>query len=124
MNHKGIINEYIMYRLDNNVNEILNLLDDKCTLISKDGIHYTGKANLRDYYSVPQNVNLIRSHIFEENNENYIDLSFYFLNTTRLYFTFNNENKIIKIRIKDIDLTKNFIGYCKTSFKQFLINIK
>ena len=116
MDRKKIVLLYVINRLHDDVPELLKLLSDNCTLISRDGISHTGKTNLQEYLSIPQSKNLIIGKVEYDDLEYNVDLTFSVFNTTRLYFTFDEKDKICKIRVKDLSLTGEFIKRRKSFF--------
>lgn len=103
MNKKDLINKYINFRLNNQVENILNMFSNDGYLISLDDITYKGKDNLKNYYNIPQSISPSVGNVFFSNGKYYVDLSFLGgIKVVRSYFEFNDNNLITKITLESI----------------------
>lgn len=99
------IKSYIHNRTNSNdIDSILNFLSYTCVLITHEGVKYSGRDELKKYYSIPVNSVPSVSEVYYENNNYYVDLSFAFgLKKIRCYFRFDELiDKINYIEMKNI----------------------
>jgi len=101
-----ILKKYIDFRLNNKVNDLLNLFSDKCVLITYDGNTYNNKEELEDYFNNPiQSIPKIKNIKQEFGNIYSLELHFIAgIKIIKVTFTFENvrSNLIYSIKMSSI----------------------
>lgn len=105
MNRVDIIKKYVELRQSGQVEKLLELFEENATLVTMEESVYTGKNELKKYYSASQARTATVSDVHKNtNNSYYVDLSFAMgLKVIRALFMFADDSDLIhEIRLTNV----------------------